>query len=120
MRLMGGYETARFVIGSVHGWVLDKVRPTYQPHVQNWLDFSRGMKFEMGFHHFANPNHRFAPLFLIAPMGDEIVVRIGDDVVYRTEGANSNFDDARFRSELERRFADGLNALIDLEPRPGV
>ncbi len=117
-RLKGSYDAAETVISGVHALVLSSIRPTYATHHQSWLDFSNGKKFELGFHYFANPGHRFAPQFLIAVVGDEIVVRMGDDVVYRTDAVKPNFEDDRFRQELERRFIAGVDALMDSEPKP--
>ena len=51
-------------------------------------------------------------------VGDEIVVSMGGEVVYRTDAAQPNFQDDRFRKELERRFIAGVDALIDSEPKP--
>ncbi|MGH8111255.1 MAG: serine/threonine protein kinase [Rhodanobacteraceae bacterium] len=117
-RLKAVYHAAEAVIHSVHALVLSNLRPTYATHHQHWLDFSNGEKFELGFHHFADPGHRFAPKFLIAVVGDEIVVHMGDEVVYRTDAVNPNFENDRFRKELERRFIAGVDALIDSEPKP--
>lgn len=117
-RLKRTYDAAETVICGVHTLILSSIRPTYEKHHQSWLDFSKGKKFELGFHHFANPSHRFAPQFLVTMVGDEIVVSMGDEVVYRTDAAQPNFQDDRFRKELERRFIAGVDALIDSEPKP--
>ncbi len=117
-RLKGAYDAAETVISDVHALVLTNIRPAYATHHQSWLDFSNGKKFELGFSHFANPGHRFAPQFLVAVVGDEIVVRMGDEVVYRTDAMKPNFEDDRFRQELERRFIAGVDVLIHSEPKP--
>jgi serine/threonine-protein kinase len=117
-RLKRAYDAAETVIKTVHTRILSSIRPTYATHNQQWLDFSIGKKFELGFHYFANPSHRFAPPFLIVVVGDEIVVRMGDEVIYRTDAVNPSFDDDRFRQELEHRFIVGVSALIDSEPKP--
>lgn len=116
--LKGVYDAAETAISRVHTLVLSKIRPTYATHHQRWLDFSNGTKFELGFHYFANPGHKFSPQFFIAVVGDEIVVRMDHEVVYRTDALKPNFEDDRFRQELERRFIAGVNALIDSEPNP--
>ncbi len=43
---------------------------------------------------------------------------MGDEVVYRTDAMKPNFEDDRFRQELERRFIAGVDALIHSEPKP--
>ena len=117
-RLKAIYDAGISVVERVHGKVLAIVQPNYLTFWTGYLNFSQGFKKTLGFHHFSTLNHRFAPTFTITMVGDEIVVRMDDEVVHRTDADQPDFEDENFQKRVEDAYVAGMKALMSA-PIPG-
>lgn len=117
-RLKAIYDAGLSVIESVHEKVATVVQPDYVTYWSGYVNFSQGFRKTLGFNHFSTLNHRFAPTFHIAMVGDEIVVRMDDEVVHRTDADQPVFDDESFRRRVEDTYIVGMKSLM-LSPIAG-
>ena len=111
-RLKASYDAGLRVIESVHAKVAAAVQPDYVTYWTGYVNFSQGLRKALGFNHFSTLNHRFAPMFHIAALGDEIVVRMDDHIVHRTDADAPVFDDEGFRKRVEDAYVVGMKKLM--------
>jgi hypothetical protein len=104
------YDRAMSVIREEHAKLLSKVQPTYGSFWSGYVNFDKGLRNIIGFSHFANMERRFAPEFLISEVGDEIVIYVNGDPIYRTESSNPVFDDS-LRRMVRELYVSGLEEL---------
>jgi len=112
VKLKALYDRAMGVIKGVHQEFLGVVAPTYTSYQTGYVNFTDGLKNVLGFTHFATHDHRFAPLFHIKLVGEEIVVYVDDEIIHRTEVEAPVFDDS-FKERIRAIYAAGLKKLID-------
>ena len=65
------YDLAMSRITHIHGIILQRINPIYTLYQTGYLDFTGGLRNDLGFAHFATHDHRFVPQFLIHILGDE-------------------------------------------------
>jgi serine/threonine-protein kinase len=109
------YDRAMHAIRSVHDQLARKVAPTYQTFQSGYVNFAEGLRNTLGFSHFATQDRRFAPTFLIRIVGEELVVEVNDQTVYRTDVDEPVFSE-EFTSIVQNIFLKGLRDLVDLPP----
>jgi eukaryotic-like serine/threonine-protein kinase len=91
-RLRSIYDRGMNVIREVHSEILSRVRPTYVSYQSGYVAFNEGFRNMLGFTHFSTHEHRFSPDFVIAELGDEIVIKVNDEAIYRTEANDPSGD----------------------------
>lgn len=111
MQLRPKYKAAMNVILGIQKDISKRVSPILQPSHQGYLDFSQGMKANIGFVHVAELQKGFRPLFEIKLVGDELVMYADGAVFHRAEVEEPCFDE-EFKDKVRRIFASGLKELV--------
>ena len=110
MKLRPKYEFGIKTIINIQKEVLAKVSPTFVSFHTGYVDFAEGKKANIGFAHFASQGKRFAPLFEIKLAGDEFVVQVDGETIYRTNAEDPHFDH-EFNAKVKSIFVGGLEKL---------
>jgi serine/threonine-protein kinase len=104
------YNAGMQAIQQVHGEILVKVQPTYGYYQSGYDDFPEGKRNILGFGRLATDSVKFAPLFEIRLVGDEIVVQVNGELIYRTDAADPKFDEP-FKKKIKAIYVQGLQDL---------
>lgn len=106
------YDMAMSEINSVHTDLGAKFKPAYNIFQTGYVNFSEGLKNTLGFSHFANQDLRFSPTFLIKAIGEEIVVYVENEVIYRTDIKAPEFAQ-EFRDIILKIYITGMRQLVE-------
>jgi serine/threonine-protein kinase len=106
------YDRAMGEIRGVHAEIAQSFLPTYVAYQGGYVNFTEGLRNTLGFTHFATHNHRFAPEFLISAIGEELVITVDGNPLYRADVNTPVFDD-RFRSQIRNLYIEGMNRLLE-------
>jgi len=114
--LKSKYDLAMNVIREVHAQIAKSVAPTFQQFWSSHVNFTEGLTNTLGFNHFATLDHRFAPVFRISAIGEELVITV--------DGARSTEQKSTLPNST-RRFESRLNECIllvsvNLPKRPSL
>jgi serine/threonine-protein kinase len=112
------YDAALAVIVKVHREIAPQVSPTYATFHTGYVNFSEGLRYDLGFQHFATQDRRFVLRFHIAIAGEEIVVSADDRVLYRTDANAPIFSEA-FQEQVRKLFLSGLRQLVEQAQQAG-
>ena len=110
-RLKAIYLQCMEVINYVNRKVEKKVSPTYKTCHQGFSDFIEGHTEGVGFVHFASHKYSFIPLFKIYPCGNEIIVKMDAEIIYRTEINDPKFDNDSFKDKIRDAYIFGIMEL---------
>lgn len=106
------YDMAMSIINSVHKDLGVLFRPVYNSFQTGYVNSSEGLKNTLGFGHFANQDLRFSPTFLIKAIGEEIVIHVDNEVIYRTD-INAPELTQEFRDIIREVYITGMRQLVE-------
>lgn len=104
------YDLAMNQIQIAHSKIGKAVSPTFVTYQTGYVNFSEGLRNDLGFTHFATHEHRFVLSWHIKIVGEELLVAANDITVYRTELDAPVFS-SEFAKTIEELYLKGLMTL---------
>jgi serine/threonine protein kinase len=108
------FDAALNAVAAVHREILEHVPPPYGGIQGGCVPAANSKQHMLGIGHAAIPGHQFAPTFFVTLVGDELIVRADQAVIYRTGLEAPDFGTA-FRDTIRAFFLSGL---AELAKRP--
>lgn len=105
-------DSALQAVRQVHTELAAILKPTFLPRSAAHPRSSKGVRLVIGFGHFSRKEERFAPGFIAEAVGSEVIIRVDDDVLFRTDLSLPVFEDA-CRSVIREFFLKGVRGLIE-------